>query len=266
MTVLARLDNEIRSFSRDSTKFSLETPLQHRQSGQSSQSDRVTVTKTLPNTSKQRLTASDGWLTAILTAPLPFDTLDYVLFVGIDGEMSSASLADGGKLIQFGVAVRLPNGEMVSKGWLINPGEMVWSAEAAAVHQLRLEDVIEQGRPNDEVDQEAYDWLVSFGANEKRREKNVPVGFNITGFDMPFIKAQLPKTYWLLSRRTAELNGMLWLLHGLVDNNQPVNFEAWKKRSLEYAASQLEDFNPHDAEWDAKRHLLCFEYMRSVIL
>ena len=185
-----------------------------------------------------------------------------MLFVGIDGEMSSANLADGGRLVQIGVAVRLPDGSLDGASWIINPGEMAWDATAAAVHGISYETVIMQGRSQDSVDQELYEWLVGHGADARHRAKTVPVGFNITGFDLPFIKLQLPKTFSVLSRRTAELNGMLWLLNG----KNGLGFEEWKDEALGQAHRLLEDYRPHDAGWDAQRHLLCYEYLQSVIL
>jgi hypothetical protein len=189
-----------------------------------------------------------------------------MLFVGIDGEMSCPDMEAGGRLIQIGLAVEVA-GAIEGVAFLIKPTEgMYWEENAAAVHGIPLEDLEDYGIHQDDVDSMLYRWLVNHGADPKHRAKTVPVGFNITGFDMPFIKATLPKTYSLLSRRTAELNGMLWLLHGRVENGMPVKFETWKKRSMDYAASKLDDFKPHDAGWDAKRHLLCYEYLRSVIL
>jgi hypothetical protein len=185
-----------------------------------------------------------------------------MLFVGIDGEMSKPNLDEGGRLIQIGVSVRLPDGTLDSEGWVINPGEMAWDDQAAAVHGIPYEIVIQQGRSQDSVDSELHQWLIDRGAHPSQRAKNVPVGFNITGFDLPFIKRQLPKTFALLSRRTAELNGMLWLLDGVAGKN----FEAWKQEAMRQAHHQMEDYVPHDAEWDAKRHLLVLEYLRSVIL
>ena len=188
-----------------------------------------------------------------------------MLFVGIDGEMSSSEIDSGGKLIQIGVSVRV-DGELRSFEALINPGEMDWCPEAAQVHQIPKETIELQGRSQDSVDQELYQWLVNQGANPKRRAKTIPVGFNIIGFDMPFIKKQLPLSYSLFSRRMADLNAMLWLLNGKEDNGHAVSFEGWKTKALNWAESQLSDFKPHDAEWDAKRHLLCYEYLQSVIL
>jgi hypothetical protein len=185
-----------------------------------------------------------------------------MLFVGIDGEMSSPDLEAGGQLIQIGLAVHAA-GAIQSIVFLIKPTEeMLWDENAAKVHNITQDDIRGYGIHPEIVDNAIYRWLVGHGADARHRAKTVPVGFNITGFDMPFLKKTLPRTYSLFSRRTAELNGMLWLLHGKND----VGFEGWKKKALAYAESKLDDYKPHDAEWDAKRHLLCYEYLQSVIL
>ena len=176
--------------------------------------------------------------------------------------MSGTEIDKGHRLIQIGLSVRTEAG-IESIGYLLKPRlDMLWDDDAAKVHEIPLERLERQGLDEKEVDELVYQWLVSHGANPKQRGKTIPIGFNIIGFDMPFIKLQLPKTYSLLSRRMADLNGMLWLLHG----KNRKNMDSWKKMALDYAQLNLPDFNPHDAEWDAKRHLLCFEYLRSVIL
>lgn len=185
-----------------------------------------------------------------------------MLFVGIDGEMSGTEIEKGHRLIQIGLAVHTDRG-VETIGFYLKPREdMVWNEESAKVHQIPLETLELHGMDEQKVDDILFDWLLLHGANPRQRAKTVPVGFNIIGFDMPFIKLQLPKTYTLFSRRMADLNGMLWLLHG--KNNK--NMDSWKKMALDYAEMNLPDFYPHDAEWDAKRHLMCFEYLRSVIL
>lgn len=184
-----------------------------------------------------------------------------MLFVGIDGEMSCPDMEKGGKLIQIGVAVRTEAG-IESVGYLLQPpADMYWEDRAALVHQIPLEKLVAEGLPAPEVDELLYKWLVERGANPRQRAKTVPVGFNITGFDMPFVKVTLPKTYSLFSRRTGELNGMLWLFHG--KNN--LNYESWRQMSLDYAQMNLSDYKPHDAEWDAKRHILCYEYLKNSV-
>lgn len=184
------------------------------------------------------------------------------LYIGIDGEMSSSELQEGGKLIQIGLTVRTATG-LDTLTLLINPEDpdMQWSAEAAAVHNIPLEKVLLQGRSNDQVDELCYHWLISRGADPRKRKLTIPVGFNIIGFDMPFIKAQLPKTYSLFSRRMADLNGMIWMLQGKDGHG----FTGWKDQALEYAHNLLDDHNPHDAGWDSARHLLCFEFFKKLV-
>ena len=166
----------------------------------------------------------------------------------------------GGKLIQIGLSAGTPNGVETISFYLRPPEDMYWEDEAAGVHKITQDQL--KGAPHpEEVDELLYAWLIEKGANPKRRIHNVPVGFNITGFDMPFVKVTLPKTYSLFSRRTAELNGMLWLLHG----KQGKTFEQWKEMSMEYARINMITFKPHDAGWDSARHLLCFEYLRSAV-
>lgn len=167
----------------------------------------------------------------------------------------------GGKLIQIGLSVSTPLGIETISYYIRPPQDMYWEDRAAEVHKITQEQLRLNGKHPEEVDEELYAWLTSYGANPKHRAKTVPVGFNITGFDMPFVKATLPKTYSLFSRRTAELNGMLWLL----DGKKGLGFEEWKEMSLEYARMNLSTYKPHDAGWDSARHLLCFEYLRTAL-
>lgn len=184
-----------------------------------------------------------------------------MLFVGIDGEMSCPDMEKGGKLIQIGVSVATPQGVETLSLYLRPPEDMYWEDRAAEVHKITQETLRLSGKHPEEVDEILYEWLISKGANPKRRAKTVPVGFNITGFDMPFVKVTLPKTYSLFSKRTAELNGMLWMLHG----KKGKTFEEWKAMAMEYAKINMVTYKPHDAGWDSARHLLCFEYLRTAV-
>jgi len=56
------------------------------------------------------------------------------LFLGLDGEMSSSELSEGGKLIQIGISTLDGN----NRSYTMNPGECQWSEEAEAVHGLPL--------------------------------------------------------------------------------------------------------------------------------
>lgn len=181
------------------------------------------------------------------------------LYVGLDGEMSGY-LSEGGKLIQIGLTVRTADG-LETLDFLINPGEMTWVERAAEVHNIPQELILAEGISNEEADQRCYDWLIGHGADPRKRKLTIPVGFNIIGFDMPFIKEQLPRTYSLFSRRMADLNGMIWMLQG----KDGMGFTGWKNAGLKYAEDILVENREHDAGWDSARHLLVFEYFKALV-
>lgn len=175
--------------------------------------------------------------------------------------MSCPEIQRGGKLIQIGLSAWTDKGIETVSYYIRPPTDMYWEEKAAEVHKIDQEMLYKDGIHPEEVDEELYAWLIGHGADPKHRATTVPVGFNITGFDMPFIKTTLPKTYSLFSRRTAELNGMLWLLHG----KQGRSMDDWKEMAMEYAKINMTVYKPHDAGWDSARHLLCFEYLKTAV-
>ena len=175
--------------------------------------------------------------------------------------MSCPDIEKGGKLIQIGLSVWIKDGVETISHYLRPPADMYWEERAAEVHKITQEQLRLNGKHPEEVDEELYEWLIGHGANPKHKADTVPVGFNITGFDMPFIKVTLPKTYSLLSKRTAELNGMLWLL----DGKQGRSMDEWKFLAMEYARINMNTYKPHDAGWDSARHLLCFDYLKTAV-
>lgn len=189
-------------------------------------------------------------------------------FIGLDGEMTSSELANGGALIQIGFAAFV-DGKLETNSFSINPywdgDDVDWSEQAAAVHGIPREDVFSFDPPA-LVDLGAYVWMQKvLGAKESKRASNIPVGFNVGAFDMPFVQKFLPKTFSLFSRRTVDLNALCFALDGKVDNGMPVKFETWKKRAKVYAIEKIGNENQHDAGWDAIMHLYSFEYLSSQI-
>jgi len=182
------------------------------------------------------------------------------LFLGLDGEMSSSELSEGGKLIQIGVSTA----EGINRSYTMNPGECQWSERAFEVHGITLESLQSAPLP-DEVDSQVYDWLIAIGADTNNRGKTIPVGFNVGAFDMPFVKDSLPKTYSLFSRRTVDLNALCFALDYKEENGMPVKAETWKKKAKDYAIEKIGMENQHDAGWDSLMHIYCFEYLRGVM-
>lgn len=177
-------------------------------------------------------------------------------YIGLDIETSGTELNGGARIIQIGIC--LPNKETYVS--YINPGEMVWSDEAEQIHKISHQTVINSQLAID-VDKIVYQFLVDNGISPDSRSKNIPVGWNVASFDMPFLKYSLPKTHSLFSRRAAELNSICFALEGKNGRNS----DTWKKNSKKYAVEQIGSDNAHDAGWDALMSLYCFEYLKEQI-
>lgn len=185
-----------------------------------------------------------------------------ITYIGIDGEMSGTDLEEGHKLIQIGLAKYNEEGNVDHIGYLINPGEMTWSMEAQEVHQFTQDDINLYGLKPSTVDPLAAEW-----ANPKNQRRDfVMVGFNVGSFDRPFIKQTLPITYSKFSRRSVDLNSVIF---SMSDTN--TMFEKIKARSKAYAFEKMEGMfegfkdRQHDAEYDAVMSLYCFEYLRTLL-
>jgi DNA polymerase III epsilon subunit-like protein len=178
------------------------------------------------------------------------------MYIGVDGEMTSPDIYNGGKLIQIGLSLTFNNTDYTFSEY-INPQIYSWDSKAAEVHGISIEKV-SSSKPAEEVDTMASKWLIEMGVDPKRRATAVPVGFNVGGFDMPFIKASLPKTYNLLSRRVLDLNALCFLF----DNVKGLSFDQWKQMAKQYAIEQIGYEEQHDAGWDSLMHLKVFEFFR----
>jgi hypothetical protein len=192
------------------------------------------------------------------------------LLLGLDGEMSSAELAEGGKLIQVGCAVWTgePGGNIDTYTSLIRWDEMQWSPRAAQVHGITREEV-QNARNRQVVDDEFHAWLTQHGAIQGRRIL-IPIGLNVAAFDMPFFRDALPKSTALFARRAVDLNALCFTYAGWDPNPRttgPRDFSGWKK-SMKAAANKelLARGTPtaeHDAGYDAAQALLGWWWLRT---
>jgi DNA polymerase III epsilon subunit-like protein len=185
-----------------------------------------------------------------------------ITYIGIDGEMSGNDIDAGAKLIQIGLAKYNESGGVDHIGYLINPGEMSWSMEAQEVHQFTKDHIDLYGMSPEAVDELVAPWA---NAGQGRRDF-IMVGFNVGSFDRPFIKQTLPITYGKFSRRSVDINSVIF---SMSDTN--TQFERIKDKAKNYAFEKMEgmfnDFKnrQHDAEYDAVMSLYCFEYLRTLI-
>jgi DNA polymerase III epsilon subunit-like protein len=182
-------------------------------------------------------------------------------YIGLDGEMSGVDINNGHKLIQIGLA-KIVDGEMISTSALLNPGKMSWSEEAEKVHLFSRSKIEKEGLDPKSVDHQLADWV----SVKPDRQRTIAVGFNVGSFDMPFLSQSLPVLKSRLSRRSVDLNSILFAM-----SSTDGQFQKIKKGSKDYAKNKMESMfegfknREHDAEYDAVMSLYCFEYLRSLI-
>lgn len=184
-----------------------------------------------------------------------------ITYIGLDGEMSGNDIDAGHKLIQIGMAKYVDN-VMVSIGTLLNPGVMEWSEQAESVHQFPRDFIETYGEDPAMVDSMLANWA---NPGNQRRDV-VMVGFNVGSFDRAFVKQSLPILFSKFSRRSVDLNSVIFAMSET--NSQ---FERIKASAKEYAFEKMEGMfdgfknRQHDAEYDAVMSLYCFEYLVNVI-
>jgi DNA polymerase III epsilon subunit-like protein len=184
-----------------------------------------------------------------------------ITYIGLDGEMSGTDINAGHKLIQIGMA-KYHEDRIVSTGTLLNPGAMAWSEQAESVHEFSREYIEQNGEDPAMVDQMLADW-----ANPSSHRRDfVMVGFNVGSFDRPFVNQLLPILSSKFSRRSVDLNSLIFMM---ADTNS--QFESIKNKAKNYAFEKMEGMfdgfknRQHDAEYDAVMSLYCFEYLRSIV-
>lgn len=191
------------------------------------------------------------------------------LLVGLDGEMSSADIETGGRLIQAGAAMWAgePGGPIETFTTLIRHDEMEWSERAAQVHGI-TRDELALAPTAAEADAAMSAWLLDHGATAGRRLL-VPIGLNVAAFDMPFFRQALPTTASLFARRAVDLNALCFSYAGWDPNpraQEARDFAGWK-RSMKTAANTAlaaagMPVREHDAGYDAAQALIGWWWLR----
>lgn len=202
-----------------------------------------------------------------------------MLMFGLDGEMSGSDLSKGHVLIQAGVAVRDIHGDIRTFSSLINPTDKIelsedwWSDTAANIHGISQQQVFDAPY-SAEVDEELYGFLIQQGANPKKRENTIMCGFNVGAFDQPFFRQVLPKSMSLFSRRTCDLNPLLFTLAGWkpTPDYPDTNWRTWKREAVRFAQTEIEaaglfpaGIGAHDAGYDAAEAVIVYEYLHDMI-
>jgi hypothetical protein len=124
--------------------------------------------------------------------------------------------------------------------------------------------------PPGEVDAQLEQWLLARGADSDKRAL-IAVGYNVGAFDLPFVRAYLPRTSQLLSRRVVDLNAFCLAYEGRVpyEGSMPT-FSGWKRLAKRYSVEKLAavglEENWHDAGYDAASAILQLEFFASLVI
>lgn len=204
------------------------------------------------------------------------------VFLGLDLETSGSELAVGHVPIQLGLAV-VRNGrpEVFAEkigGWhfegypedvtLQDDGRpAVWSGEAAKVHNIPMKE-IKFAAPPIAVTSLAIDWIDGL-------ELPAPpdlhiVGWNVAGFDLPFVRKYMRRLDRRISYRTVDLNAITFSLVGSeLPGRGTLGYNAVKRMAKDYAAERCAEVYPeaqwHDAGYDALAAVYSLEELRRIV-
>ena len=203
-------------------------------------------------------------------------------FIGLDLETSGTEIEEGAVPIQVGMAVLVNDSTEPSLfksniGWRYFNGPPqrdvfpTWSDEAEGIHHLTQDTIRAAPRPSI-VEGEAARWL-AIEAPDTNRAAIIPVGWNIAGFDMPFIKRYLPGLQAAMAYRSVDLNAVCMSI-AQAQLPSPLGgrwkFQTLRKIVHEVSGGQASQMYGghelwHDATFDALASLYAWEALIKVM-
>lgn len=175
------------------------------------------------------------------------------IFLGLDIETTGSEISQH-QLIQIGVARGLHDVFVMDVGHA--HADLVIDPEASKVHGFSVERMVAGNRPA-VVDDSLCAWLEDRAVSQTRRWA-IAIGWNVAGFDMPFVRKFLPKAAGCFSYRTVDLNAICFAL----DGKHGHAWDWWKKQIKKKIERMLGVVRWHDAGFDAVAGLLAFELLR----
>jgi hypothetical protein len=192
------------------------------------------------------------------------------LLIGLDGEMSDSELDKGAVLIQIGICD--DNGNTFES--LIGH-EAGWykSEQASAVHQISDDDILAAPRA-EQVDRRLRMWLEGRLEEATVRSEHtglrpfIPLGWNVGGFDMPFVRKFLPISCELISRRSLDLNALCYAFEDarVTYQGERLSFLGWQRLAHEQASKIFVETNWHNALFDAQAALEAHNFLTQVFV
>lgn len=183
-------------------------------------------------------------------------------YIGLDFETSGSDPWGTAVPIQIGIALDDSSYDptffmLYIGGWDWN--ETPWDEESEAVHKITKE-VLSTAPPVWVVDIHAASWLIETLGSHSNRMNNIPVGWNVGGFDRQFVTRWMPNLNRVLSYRTLDLNSMV-MAHA---QDSLAAYKSIKGDAKAYANSILnvtEKRGRHDAAIDARAAILEMQWL-----
>jgi DNA polymerase III epsilon subunit-like protein len=176
-----------------------------------------------------------------------------MIFAGLDIETTGTDPNKNHRLIQIGIV--FSGGSKIA--YDVRPiGSVNIDAEAMFINHFTLERIV-AATPQTEVDNRIAFQLTSEGYKEN---SITPVGWNVGGFDMGFVKKELPKTAAFFSYRTLDLTSLA-IMHELRSG------KSYRDLKVEFAADiaqKLGRDERHDALYDAEAALVAMQLFKEM--
>jgi DNA polymerase III epsilon subunit-like protein len=177
--------------------------------------------------------------------------------MGLDIETTGSDFTDRIRTIQIGV-VDSETGAMFTSDIKWERSDFDFVEEAREVNGFTDERIAEAPLSS-EVDMQLACWLSELGVVKGRA---VVVGFNVGGFDMPFVRRDLPVSALKFSYQTLDLNAVIFA-YALSHDIPWKNVKDYVVRSAKLMMPSYDDprYHQHDARYDAKLAILCLQVL-----
>lgn len=178
-----------------------------------------------------------------------------MILAGLDIETTGTDYNKGHRLIQIGIAFR----DGLKIAYDVQPtGDIMIQQEAMDVNRFTLER-IGSAPFTARVDDAISNKLANTGLKEG---DITPVGWNVGGFDMGFVKRELPKTAAFFSYRTLDLTGVAIIYE--LTTGKP--YKDLKQELHQKIVERLGRDKRHDALYDAEAALEAVELLKELLL
>ncbi len=185
-------------------------------------------------------------------------------FCGLDGEMTGGTKTlhffDEYQLCQIGIA--LSYDDIFTRDIGYKEGEYKVTEEALEVNKFTHER-IQSGPSQWQVDSELVQWVRERvpAASTPYGLKLIAVGWNVSSWDMPFVRRYLPRFAEWVWYRAVDLNSVVFTAQKVTGQS----YDAIKGGAKQYAEYVLSKKYPeskwHDAGYDAAASLAAWDYL-----